>query len=144
MAAGERRVAGREALRHYFGTWPADRLSRRLMTNILVTVTAPGVLQQSVRPIPLFDHFGVPPWVPEVGGPIDPANEAHDLVMSVFGGMSKGERNRIKIRVRSAMAAQAAVEGRFLGGRPPYGYLIADAGRTRTPPRPRTASGCTS
>src|SRR4051812_10338814 len=42
--------------------------------------------------------------------------------------MSKGERNRIKIRVRSAMAAQAAMEGRFLGGRPPYGYRLADAG----------------
>jgi site-specific DNA recombinase len=50
------------------------------------------------------------------------------VVMSVFGGMSKGERNRIKIRVRTAMAAQAQVEGRFLGGRPPYGYLIVDAG----------------
>jgi site-specific DNA recombinase len=48
--------------------------------------------------------------------------------MSVFGGMSKGERNRTKIRVRAAMAAQAKDEGRFLGGRPPYGYLIADAG----------------
>jgi site-specific DNA recombinase len=77
---------------------------------------------------PLFEHYGVPLWVPEVGGPIDPANEAHDLVMSVFGGMSKGERNRVKIRVRTAMAAQAEIEGRFLGGRPPYGYLIADAG----------------
>ncbi len=78
--------------------------------------------------IPLFDHYGVPLWVPEVGGPIDPKNEAHDLVMSVFGGMSKGERNRIKIRVKAAMGAQAKDEGRFLGGRPPYGYLIADAG----------------
>ncbi len=77
---------------------------------------------------PIFEHYGVPLWVPEVGGPIDPANEAHDLVMSVFGGMSKGERNRIKIRVRAAMAAQAKDEGRFLGGRPPYGYLLADAG----------------
>jgi site-specific DNA recombinase len=48
--------------------------------------------------------------------------------MSVFGGMSKGERNRVKIRVRSAMAAQAEIEGRFLGGRPPYGYLLVDAG----------------
>jgi DNA invertase Pin-like site-specific DNA recombinase len=48
--------------------------------------------------------------------------------MSVFGGMSKGERNRIKIRVRAAMAAQAKVEGRYLGGRPPYGYRLADAG----------------
>ena len=78
--------------------------------------------------IPLFDHYGISLWVPEVGGPIDPANEAHDLVMSVFGGMSKGERNRIKIRVRSAMAAQAEIEGRFLGGRPPYGYMIVDIG----------------
>jgi site-specific DNA recombinase len=77
---------------------------------------------------PIFEHYGVPLWVPEVGGPIDPRNEAHDLVMSVFGGMSKGERNRIKIRVKAAMGAQAKDEGRFLGGRPPYGYRIADAG----------------
>ncbi len=48
--------------------------------------------------------------------------------MNVFGGMSKGERSRVKIRVRSAMASQAKIEGRFLGGRPPYGYRLADAG----------------
>ncbi len=42
--------------------------------------------------------------------------------------MSKGERQRVKIRVRAAMSAQAQVEGRFLGGPPPYGYVIADAG----------------
>ena len=77
---------------------------------------------------PVFAHYGVPLWVPEVGGPIDPDNEAHDLIMSVFGGVSKGERNRIKIRVRTAMAAQAQLEGRFLGGRPPYGYKLIDAG----------------
>jgi site-specific DNA recombinase len=77
---------------------------------------------------PIFAHYGVPLWVPEVGGPIDPDNEAHDLIMSVFGGVSKGERNRIKIRVRTAMAAQAQLEGRFLGGRPPYGYTLIDVG----------------
>ena len=77
---------------------------------------------------PLFEHYGVPLWVPEVGGPIDPANEAHDMIMSTFGSLSKGERNRIKIRVRAAMAAQAQVEGRYLGGRPPYGYVLIDAG----------------
>ncbi|MGW4370476.1 recombinase family protein, partial [Nocardia takedensis] len=77
---------------------------------------------------PVFTHFGVALWVPEVSGPIDPESEAHDLIMSVFGGMSKGERNRIKIRVRAAMAAQSQVEGRYLGGRPPYGYRLADAG----------------
>ena len=78
--------------------------------------------------IPIFTHFGVQLWVPEVGGAINPDNEAHDLVMSVFGGMSKAERNRIKIRVRTAMASQTLLEGRYLGGRPPYGYALADLG----------------
>ena len=78
--------------------------------------------------MPLFVHLEVGLWVPEVGGAIDPDSEAHDLIMSVFGGMSKGERNRIKIHVRSAMAAQAKIEGRFLGGRPPSGYRLADLG----------------
>ena len=77
---------------------------------------------------PLFEHYGVELWVPEVGGPVDPGSEAHDMVMTLFGGMSKGERSRIRTRVRNAMAAQAATEGRFLGGRPPYGYQLADAG----------------
>lgn len=77
---------------------------------------------------PIFEHFGVPLWVPEVGGAIDPVNEAHDMIMGVFGGLSKGERNRIKIRVRSAMAAMTVTEGRYLGGRPPYGYQLADVG----------------
>jgi len=33
-----------------------------------------------------------------------------------------------RIRVRAAMAAQAQEQGRYLGGRPPYGYRLADAG----------------
>ncbi|MBT2233565.1 nuclear transport factor 2 family protein [Nonomuraea sp. NEAU-A123] len=37
-----RRVQGREALRDYFGSRPADRLSRRMCTNILVTVDSPS------------------------------------------------------------------------------------------------------
>ncbi|MFE9914805.1 hypothetical protein ACFYPG_06555 [Micromonospora sp. NPDC005553] len=78
--------------------------------------------------VPLFARYGVELWVPEIGGPIDPENEAHELVMSVFGGMSKGERNRIKLRVRTAMAAQTLLEGRYLGGRPPDGYTLQDLG----------------
>ncbi|WP_028569053.1 recombinase family protein, partial [Salinispora tropica] len=78
--------------------------------------------------MPVFSHYGVGLWVPEVGGAIDPESEAHDLIMSVFGGMSKGERTRVKVRVRTAMISQAKIEGRFLGGRPPYGYRLADAG----------------
>ena len=33
------------------------------------------------------------------------------------------------------MAAQAQAEGRFLGGRPPYGYLLIDAGPHPNPAR---------
>lgn len=39
--ADGRRIAGRDALRVYFGSRPADRLSRRICTNVLVTVTSP-------------------------------------------------------------------------------------------------------
>ncbi len=84
---------------------------------------------------PVFVHYAIGLWVPEVGGRIDPGSEAHDMVMSIFGGMSKGERMRIQHRVRSAMAAQAAAEGRYLGGRPPYGYRLGDAGPHPNPAR---------
>ena len=77
---------------------------------------------------PVFVHYSVGLWVPEVGGAIDPGSDAHDLVMALYGGMSKGERNRIKIRVRSAMKSQTQLQGRFIGGRPPYGHRLADAG----------------
>ena len=39
-AEGDRRIQGRDALRAYFAGRPADRLSRRICTNILVTVTS--------------------------------------------------------------------------------------------------------
>jgi site-specific DNA recombinase len=77
---------------------------------------------------PVLTHYGVGLWVPEVGGAVDPGSEAHDLVMTLFGGMSKGERARIQIRVRTAMSALAQDTTRYLGGRPPYGYRLVDAG----------------
>ncbi|MCX5157894.1 nuclear transport factor 2 family protein [Streptomyces sp. NBC_00264] len=39
-AEGDRRIQGRDALRSYFAGRPADRLSRRMCTNILVTLTS--------------------------------------------------------------------------------------------------------
>ncbi|SEO48710.1 nuclear transport factor 2 family protein [Actinacidiphila rubida] len=39
--AGERLIEGRDALGEYFGGRPADRLSRRACSNILVTVDSP-------------------------------------------------------------------------------------------------------
>ncbi len=102
---------------------------------------------------PLFEHYGVQLWMPEAGGPVDFHAEGHEETMLALGVQSKREITRTRIRVRTAMAAQAREQGRYLGGRPPYGYRLADAGphpnkahaawggapggwsRTRRPPR---------
>lgn len=87
---------------------------------------------------PVFTHYGVQLWVPEVGGPIDPGSEAHDMVMMLFGGMSKAERTRVQLRTKAAMYDLAASTDRFLGGRPPYGYQLVDAGPHPNPGRAAT------
>ncbi len=48
--------------------------------------------------------------------------------MLALGFQSKREITRTRIRVRTAMATQTREQGRYLGGRPPYGYRLADAG----------------
>jgi len=63
------------------------------------------------------------------------------MIMSTFGSLSKGERNRIKIRVRTAMATQAQFQGRYLGGRPPYGHLLVDAGPHPNPAKAADGTG---
>ncbi len=77
---------------------------------------------------PLFEHYGVQLWTPEVGGRIDFHAEDHEQTMLALGYQSKREITRTRIRVRTAMAAQTREQGRYLGGRPPYGYRLADAG----------------
>ncbi|GAA3870634.1 nuclear transport factor 2 family protein [Streptomyces sedi] len=42
---GDRLVVGREALARYFGGRPADRLSRRLVTNVRVDVLTPDTAE---------------------------------------------------------------------------------------------------
>ncbi|WP_242907965.1 recombinase family protein [Actinomadura terrae] len=77
---------------------------------------------------PLFEHYGVQLWMPEIGGPIDFTAEAHEQLMINLGIQSKREITRTRIRVSTAMAAQTREQGRYLGGRPPYGYQLVDAG----------------
>jgi len=77
---------------------------------------------------PLFEHYGVQLWMPEVGGRVDFTDEDHEETMLALGYQSKREITRTRIRVRTAMAAQTREQGRYLGGRPPYGYCLADAG----------------
>jgi DNA invertase Pin-like site-specific DNA recombinase len=77
---------------------------------------------------PLFEHYGIQLWMPEVGGRVDYQSEHDEKTMTVLGLSSKREITRTSIRVRTAMAAQTREQGRYLGGRPPYGYRLADAG----------------
>jgi len=77
---------------------------------------------------PLFEHYGIQLWAPEAGGRIDFHAEGHEQMMMALGVQSKREITRTRIRVRAAMAAQTREQGRYLGGRPPYGYRLADAG----------------
>jgi site-specific DNA recombinase len=77
---------------------------------------------------PLFEHYGIQLWMPETGGRVDYASEHDEKTMTVLGLSSKREITRTSIRVRTAMAVQTREQGRYLGGRPPYGYRLADAG----------------
>ncbi|MGP8149127.1 MAG: recombinase family protein [Acidimicrobiales bacterium] len=85
-----------------------------------------------------FAHYGVGLWVPELGGPVDIDNDGHYMALSNYGTMSRAERNRTRLRVANAMRAHAQA-GRWLGGRPPYGYRIVDAGPHPNPSK--AASG---
>ena len=80
----------------------------------------------------------MPLWVPELGGPVDIDNDGHYMALSNYGTMSRAERNRTRLRVANAVRAHAKA-GRWLGGRPPYGYRIADAGPHPSPSK--AASG---
>ena len=74
---------------------------------------------------PLFEHYGTQLWMPE---PEARSTSRPSTTMTVLGLSSKREVTRTSIRVRTAMAAQTREQGRYLGGRPPYGYRLADAG----------------
>lgn len=86
---------------------------------------------------PVLEHHGITLYVPELGGAYDPKNPSHYTLMTLTGGMSRGERQRVQERVKQGMAAQVETQGRYLGGRPPYGYTIVTAGPH---PNPRKAA----
>jgi site-specific DNA recombinase len=105
---------------------------------------------------PLFEHYGIQLWLPEAGGRVDYTSEHDEKTMTVLGLSSKRKVTRTSIRVRTAMAIQVREQGRYLGGRPPYGYRLGDAGphpnkahaawgrrahRLEPDPEPRISSG---
>ncbi|MGR6998353.1 hypothetical protein ACU686_10040 [Yinghuangia aomiensis] len=87
--------------------------------------------QQFASMAPVFEHYGVPVWLPELGGEVDPQLAAHDELMVLLGVLAKREVTRARIRSRTAMLVQARDQGRYLGGRPPYATGSSTAARIR-------------
>jgi site-specific DNA recombinase len=77
---------------------------------------------------PMFAYHGVQVWLPELDGPVDAANELHLALLTLLGVHSRREVQRARFRAKAAMQAQVTAQGRHLGGRPPYGFRLADAG----------------
>jgi DNA invertase Pin-like site-specific DNA recombinase len=76
----------------------------------------------------VLQPFGVGVWLPEAGGPVELDDPAHRVLMGVLAAQSQREVVRARYRTLAAMTAQTVEQGRLLGGRPPYGYRLVDAG----------------
>ncbi len=77
---------------------------------------------------PILNKHGVQVWIPEAGGPVEVGSPLHRMLMTVLGAQSQREVLRARHRTLAAMRAQVSRQGRYLGGRPPYGYRLVDAG----------------
>ncbi|MBK0869884.1 MULTISPECIES: recombinase family protein [unclassified Saccharopolyspora] len=83
---------------------------------------------QMTRLLPVFERHGVAERLPETEGPVDLGDPAHRALLLMLGSQSQREVLRARHRTLAAMRAQAAGQGRYLGGRPPYGYRLVEAG----------------
>lgn len=76
-------------------------------------------------------------WLPETSGPVNVDSPVHQALMVLLGSQSRREVLRARHRVLAAMQTQTCIQGRFLGGRPPYGYRLAEAGPHPNPAHAR-------
>jgi hypothetical protein len=84
--------------------------------------------QQREQLTPTLVKHGVQLWLPETYGPVDFDNPRQLALLDLLGVHSQREVSRARHRTTAAMRAQAELQGRHLGGRPPYGYRLVDAG----------------
>ena len=83
---------------------------------------------EAPRVIALLLSYGVAVWLPETRGPVDLTEPDHRALLLMLGHLSEREVLRNRFRTSAAMTAQIRDQGRTLGGRPPYGYRLVDAG----------------
>jgi DNA invertase Pin-like site-specific DNA recombinase len=84
--------------------------------------------QQLDHLTPLLQRHNIQLWLPETYGPVDFASSRQLALLDLLGVHSRREVSRARFRTTVAMHAQAQLQGRHLGGRPPYGYMLVDAG----------------
>jgi DNA invertase Pin-like site-specific DNA recombinase len=84
--------------------------------------------RQFLRVAEQLERHGVRVWLPEADGPVDPADPTHRALVTALGAIAQREVSYARHRTLAAMRAQASERGRFLGGRPPCGYRLVDAG----------------
>lgn len=81
---------------------------------------------EQLAPIPV--EHGIQLWLPETYGPVDFDNPRQLALLDLLGVHSQREVSGARHRTTAVMRAQAELQGRHLGGRPPYGYQLVDAG----------------
>lgn len=57
--------------------------------------------------LPVLHGHGVQLWLPELGGPVDPTNAAHQALLMLLGHQSRREVLRWRFRTMAAMRVQA-------------------------------------
>ncbi|MGW4946866.1 recombinase family protein [Actinoplanes sp. NPDC004185] len=81
--------------------------------------------------------YGISVWLAEINGPVDLTDATHQALLLLLGHHAEREILRARRRTTAAMCAQVRTQGRHLGGRPPYGYRMADAGPHPNPQHSR-------
>ena len=77
---------------------------------------------------PVLAHHGVQLWLPELGGRVDPGIASVEELLALLGLVARREVVLKRSRALGAMEYSVRELGRFMGGRPPYGYEFADVG----------------
>ena len=85
-----------------------------------------GRQPDELTPILRRHHVGL--WLLEIYGPVDLDSPRQLVLLDLSAVRSRREVAKARYRVIAAMRAPTELQGRHLGGRPPNGYRLVDAG----------------
>ncbi|GHJ49067.1 hypothetical protein Cs7R123_64090 [Catellatospora sp. TT07R-123] len=119
--------------------WPLRPEAARLLADlvdpgrgfdaIVVGEYARAFSRRQIREVePYLRQAGVELWLAELEGPVDFDDIEHRRILDELGRHSARESQQARYRTLTAMAQIIRDEGRYMGGRVPYGYQLVDAG----------------